>query len=809
MPAVAAVLLLAALSPAAPGGPPPDSAAVARDDSTAARGDSARVVRILAPVEVYALLPDMLSSQTVHPIGAAALHDLPVNDLAQALALQAGVVAQAGDLHVRGGRAGETTLSLDGVPLDDPISGRAMRVPLSAVRRADLVSGAPDASFASGLAGTIDLETVDPSPAPVFETRWQSDARLGTHFDRVAALARGPLPAGGLGLAAAADLTLDDTALPTLRSFNRTSLLGLSLGWRAENHLLGFAKLAPVKHPERFSLQVLGSREVEEPYSPNWSLDGWTSVPASPKGPRTFSPVYLPGYERYRAADHMGITDTRRLATLLSASAARGPAHGRVTLGWQRTRQTLSVGGDRPSSRGEHWPSYGPVDGGDEFYVVWGDYPLYRESDSDVLTLRADGKVTRSHGALSTGAGLTYEDVSTFEYEWFPVAWLVGGEGAPYDSIRSYHARAPGGFAYAQGRWISEGMVLNAGLRAEYFTAGAAGDEQTLPGRGGGIWSFSPRLGIAYPISVKDVFSLAYARVQQAPARDFLYDDRRVISNRRPLGNPAMGPATLVSYEASLRHLLSVAWAFQASLFYRDLYGLVGTRWQSIPAGPGALVFTDADEAHTLGFELSLLHAGGGARRFEAHYTWMEAWGNESRPEGDPYGPLRGAVVPPIVDAPLSWDRRHSLTASAVWQPGRRWTLAWTSSVGSAFPWTPKPFRQPLEDPALINSRRLEWTEATHLSARWSPALLPWATLGIEIRNAFDHRAEHSATLDGYPSPTVNTTYDDYGAYRTATGLGGGAYWSTESDTPQWVPVHDPRLYDEPRTIRASVAARW
>ena len=35
----------------------------------------------------------------------------------------------------------------------------------------------------------------------------------------------------------------------------------------------------------------------------------------------------------------------------------------------------------------------------------------------------------------------------------------------PFDSTRSFDVRAPGGFAYAQGRWLSEGLVLNAGLR--------------------------------------------------------------------------------------------------------------------------------------------------------------------------------------------------------------------------------------------------------------------------------------------------------------------------------------------------------
>ncbi|MBI5709837.1 MAG: hypothetical protein HZC42_05940 [Candidatus Eisenbacteria bacterium] len=62
-----------------------------------------------------------------------------------------------------------------------------------------------------------------------------------------------------------------------------------------------------------------------------------------------------------------------------------------------------------------------------------------------------------------------------------------------------------------------------------------------------------------------------------------------------------------------------------------------------------------------------------------------------------------------------------------------------------------------------------------------------------------------------YPNPVINTIYDDYGAYRTETGLGGGAYWvhPPGGDPGYWVPVHDPRLFNPPRTVRASVGASW
>src|SRR4029077_19647290 len=95
----------------------------------------------------------------------------------------------------------------------------------------------------------------------------------------------------------------------------------------------------------------------------------------------------------------------------------------------------------------------------------------------------------------------------------------------------------------------------------------------------------SPRLGIAYPISTRDVFSMAYARVQQDPDRDLLYDQRTVITNRQPLGNPAIGPARMISYEAAVKHLVSATWALQSSFFYRDLALIAGPRIFNIPGG--------------------------------------------------------------------------------------------------------------------------------------------------------------------------------------------------------------------------------
>lgn len=792
--------LMFASVPADTAGTPGIGAAdsVAAPDSGATR----RVVREFPALDVRALLHDLRSSQTVHEIAEPALRAYPVDGLADAVTLQPGVVAQGDELHVRGGRSGETLVYLDGLMLTEPLRHRPMELPISALRSVELVSGAPESRYAGSLAGVLDLHTLDPGERLAGEWRWQTDGGLDTRYDRLSARASAPLPMLGLGMVVAGDATLDDSWLPSLRTPDRHRVAGLSLGWRDENRVLGYLKLTPVTAPRDFSLQVVASRKVHKPFDPMWSLDGWVGFDGL--GFPQFSSDPQPGYVRYRAADHLATTDDRQLGTLLTLASGHGPRRATLGLGWLHTRTATTPGGVHRIPDAPPGVVFGVDGSGDPFRVHQGDDPLYRVSGSDVYIMRGDAEIaTIGGGVIKTGAGLTYEDVWLDELD--ATMFDVPGN----DSLRAYHAYAPGGYAYAQGRWQSGGLVLNGGLRVEYFTAGPQADDQTLPGSARGTISLSPRLGIAYPLSPRDVFSIAYTHARQDPERDLLYDRRRAISNRQPLGNPALQPAIMIFYEAALKHLINPAWALQSSFFYRDLARVAGARDYQVPGGQVDLRYTNEDQASSAGFELSLLHAPDERRRLEVHYAFMHAWGYESRPEGDPYGPVRDVQAAPIGEQPLSWDRRHSILLAGMWEWRKRLSLAWSSIVGSALPWTPKPRRQQFDEVTLVNSRRFQWTETSNANLRWSPPYALGLTFGFEVRNVFGTRGERAATVDGYPNPFINTIYDDYGAYRTETGLSGGAYWTIAGSEPHWVPVHDPRLYNPPRAIRVSVGRSW
>jgi outer membrane receptor protein involved in Fe transport len=808
---LAACLLLAA-SAANPS--LPDSAATSSPDSV--RAASNRVVKRLEEVEVRASrLADPLSSQTVHRVTRESLRELPVDHLSDALALQAGVVAMGEQLHVRGGRVGDAQMTVEGIPLGEALRGRPMQIPRLALESADLVSGGLDAEYGGALAGVIPLHPVNAPERTQGEVRWDGDLGLKTdyfqptNYDQFSAVIGTPL-GKGLGAVVAADVLADDTWLPQLRPHPNAN------SWRADNRMLGYLKLAPIGGAPKLALQLFASRIVTLPYDPMWSLDGYTTTCTGffcSDGP-AYSPDPQPGYSPYRAIDHLAITDEHRAAALLSAWRPWRGGRLRGAAGWVASSSLTSVGGRDDESYALD-PSRAPIWGipesptSDPFYVYAGDEPYFQKSFAETYTLRGDFDASKPNGnRAGAGLGLTYDHVRMRELD-------TTTPHTGLDSLRAYEAWAPGAFAYAQGRWVHEGMVLNGGLRLEAFTAGPQADLQSFPASGRVQWTLSPRLGVAYPISTRDIMSLSYIRIQQAPGRDFLYDNRSDVSHRQPLGNPALEPATVISYQAAIKHLFEGGRALQASVFFRDLFGQIGVRELDPTLQVSRPQYLNADEGHAEGVEFEwIMPTGTTGSELNVDYTYMHAVGSASLEEGFPFGTVLSPRTAPIDDVPLDWDQRQTVAVSYMWRKAPEWTISWITRVGSGLPWTASPRREPINDPSIINAQRFDWDENSALSVRWGPPFLPtlWHLgLGLEVRNVFDFRADQRATLNGYPNPEINTYYDDYGAFRGETGLGGGAYWDArDPNAPDsWVRVFDPRLGRPPRTVRFGLDMRW
>ena len=825
-------------------------------DSTAARvdtlagsvHDTSRVVRHFPAVEVSASrVSDLRSNATVHTVSADALRDLPVTSLTQALALQPGVVAVGEDLHVRGGRAGETQVTLAGLTLNEPLRDRAPEFPLLAVQRADLLAGGLDAEYTGALAGVLDVHTINPTERPTGALRWLSTGRTGTAYDWLGGRASTPLGLAGLGIAGAGEMRLDDLFQPQRPSRGRQELLGRSVGWRNDNHVLGWAKLAPVGSPQSFSIEAMGSRVVTMPYDP---MITWNDslVNYFYNAPCELCPGFVDSFTTfYRAPDHQPMTDARRLTMLAQASRFGPGAQWRLAVSWQHATELTSPGLVRDpvdinaADKVRFGDTMDPVR--DAFRAYAGVWPYFKRTRTDRVQAAVSGSYVQSpKSRWGFGAGALWDDVDFFELDSaLPSNVLI-------DTLRAFHTIAPGGWAYVQNRFEREGLVFNGGLRLQMFSAGSdarlplgvppgsqAPAEEHSPGA---KWTLSPRLGLAFPITVRDVMSFSYARIHQPPGREYLSDSRLLIYARHPLGNPALEPSELVTYQAAVKHLFNERWAAQASAFHRDLYGQIGIVNDPFFPNTFRAEYSNAEYGHATGIELALLagprRAGASAPRrggpltalltgeFSLRYTFMAAYGTMSGPDGWYYGPPFGPRPLPIGEHPLDWDRGHMLGFDAVWRAPQSFTFAWVTQVASGPRWTPTvPYtgqaNGPVATPDLsaVNARQLPWTERTDIALRLDPPVpgrKGWtrfhgARLLLDVRNLFNERGDDLVSVAGFPNPLINSQRDDYSGYRTETGNGGGAFWDERLNggAGGWVPVNDPRLARNPRTVRLGI----
>jgi len=101
---------------------------------------------------------DMTSSFS--SVGAHEIESLPVQEINDVLQLQAGIIKDGINLHIRGGRAGEVAYWIDGVATTDVYNGESgITVENSAVQELQVVSGTFNAEYGQAMSGIINILT--------------------------------------------------------------------------------------------------------------------------------------------------------------------------------------------------------------------------------------------------------------------------------------------------------------------------------------------------------------------------------------------------------------------------------------------------------------------------------------------------------------------------------------------------------------------------------------------------------------------------------------------------------------------------
>ena len=793
---------------------------------------SSKIVKTIEEIEVRAEKRiDVKSSTTTHSITAEKLKELPVDNLREAVATKAGVVSQGGELFFRGGRSGEVKFQFDGVEVTDPLGGRGPNIANLAVAGTEIRTGGFDAEYGNALSGVISVNTREGTDQFRGEVRWDTDrygdpSKTFNNYDRFTFGFGGPTPIKKLTYYATYEGTFSDTYLRSSLTKSRHTLLDfLQFGFRQSNSINTNFKLAYRASPRhKLTFETINNHSIRTDYNHLWSREGYVKVTYDtlPGNPPRVNPRYGTWsgtqddstFVYMNMPDHTPTTDDRyQQFTGVWTNQISDKSVWTTRLASVHFKTLNSVQGKEPWQYEVRSPDYwsGNTTTGTEqnlYFATHGDFPAYLRRNTTTYTLKSDFSTRKvKQHTMKTGIEVKYNRVENLSLS-LPNSENNGLPGATRSSFLNYN---PEGAAYVQDRWEFEGLVLNAGLRYDMFTPGDQVATRDLPSGRRYKQQVSPRLGVAYPLSDKDVLSFSYGRTYQTPSRSFVFENRGTGSAVNTQGNPDLEPETNISYQAGVQHLFSRDLSGQFSVFFKDIYGLITTRQN--PLDPDQTTYFDnGDYASARGFEASFIKSFSHKFSAEINYTYQIATGVASDPNQALQFFNGGRLYLPISEQPLRWDQRTTLSVQGTIRDPGKWGLRMLWVYGSGFPFTPTFRNDRRPDPKLEFSRRQPAN--SNLTLDGDKYYRIWGqnvTVFVDARNVLGVRNINAIQQSTFPNPHINNNGNDYLIYYTETGRAGGAYSKdlNGDGTPDWVPVNDPRVFQEGRNVRMGVSVAF
>ena len=765
-------------------------------------------------------------SSTKQIVTSEDLRSLPVDNYKEAIGLKAGVISQGGELHFRGGRGDEVLTIVNGIASRNPLKAEGVDLGLLAVSSSEQVLGGLDAQYGNALSGVINLTTREGGDKFGGEIRYFTD-RYGeadksfNNFERVSSGFGGPFLFPKTNYFLSFEGTYTDTYLRNVGTHPEHRFLDfIRLGNRQSNSAKLSSKLTfKVTPNEKLNLEIIKNQSLDGQYQNRWNRAGFVQVRQDSAAPTDGNVQTRYGawsyfqvdssYVPINTAEHLPITTEDYLQTALTWKHTLGVG---TIYNIRASRQSWNTSEDVLDKQPweyqqqpfQYYDVTDRLDGA--YYVTNGDYPFYEKKQTVTYTLNGDfSKKIGSHNFM-TGADINYNDFSFLKTNFPNVLTGQGLYGADRDEFRAFN---PEGAMFLQDRWEYEGMVLNAGVRYDEFSVGSQISSADVINRN--KTQVSPRIGIAYPISDRDVMSFHYGRLFQVPDRQYIYEGRLFSATAR--GNANLEPQTTISYQLGVQHLFSKDIYGQFGVYFKDIFGLLTTVDEQIPGFAITVpTYVNSDYASSRGVELTLIKRFSHGFSGEINYTYGNATGTASDPNRAlaTSGNLRDQFKP-TSEQPLDWDQRHNISATLSLGNEKDWRASFVYQFGSGFPFTPHEREERRQNPELINSRRLP--SVSTLSMQGERFFRAWGqnlTLYVQGTNLLD--ATNISDLEPSIWPEAPLNPQSYNIYYTETGRAGGAFLTQDLDgdgKEDWFPVHDPRVFQQGRTIRAGLGVQF
>lgn len=649
---------------------------------------------------------DLTSSQKV--TSSAEIRAMPVESFIGVLTTQAGVNTGAdGAIHIRGGRSNEVGFYIDGISVANPFSnGLSMNVSNKSLEEMKVVSGAFNAEYGNAMSGIVNIqlkegsENFDGSISYYTGDYISKNTDIFTNIDDVDLFSNSVIEGNLTGPIWGRKLTFN---LSGKYKTNQGYLYGI------REHLPGDS--ANFEDQNNYYIELGGdSAYVSMNPSTNLNMLAKFTFRVTPRLKFSFQTLMDGGW--YKSYDHAykynpdGIYnryyDNNGFSIRVNHSL--GKTYYEASLYQNATDASQYVYKDPYDSR---YVPTSRIDGSpaSATFAFGGTRMGHYYSNSKTNGFKVDltsqigshnevkmGVDFKTNHLESTSKVILYDnnnfrEPTILEENTSPTHIKYVGDGEFYSG-------------YIQDKLEYESMIMNAGVRYDYFNPNADYPVNLLNPEGERAdakakSSISPRLGVAFPITDKGILHFSYGHFYQMPSLSQLYTTSIFSANGSPsLGYADLKPEKTVLYEFGLQQQLGEFIALEATAFYKDIRDLLAVQsiyYESAKYGPASYrIRLNKDYATVKGFTMSLSkpydrrsHLSGAL-----DYTFQETEGNDITAGSFFYSQFSDEEQEKEIVF-LSWDQTHLLNSTVTYSVAGNWSVSIIGKLASGWPYTP------------------------------------------------------------------------------------------------------------------------
>ncbi len=679
-------------------------------------------------------LVDVEQSTSAYSVSREEIEAAPLRDVQDVVSTQAGVVRDPTGLYIRGGRADETGLIVDGVSAKDPLAGTGFGLDIgsNAFQEVEVTTGGVGAEFGDVTSGVVAVRTQDGGDtfSGSFTHKRDNFGGLNEGWDEnfkediYEFNLGGPIIPRRLFFFVSGQSQLSDgfTRHVVNPDSVRSSLVGSDMFMpRTGNRWSGLAKL---------TFNVAPGMRIQTAYQRSLTVNQNTRMLQVTGNESVIAPgfqyafVLQPENANTYAHDNMmyylkwtHVLNERSFYEIQASrlfTKLRADANGRK---WRPENVDTELDPESIVS----YPASPFVDEtgqptdpnalfvlpGPGLFNNGGVATRFHDHFAEELTLRAT--YTRFSESKNNRIDAGF-DIKLNDYQWIDVIrpWVgapVGsgeeaeGTGRLGESSDIWRVKPRRGALFTTAQFRYRGLIANLGARFEYWAPGKYVDDlidDPLAPILDGVreaykdettelfglrykFRLLPKLRVSFPIQENQVLFFNYGHSTKVPHPTFVYtgldpffQDRSFFAD---LGNPNLDPEVDISYELGLRYQLSSNDVLNVTAFWRDKFDFITIESIRIEDATGRETTRafriNGDFARVRGIEASYLKRIGTWFQGQISGSFSRATGLSSTNNEALSQFLARGDIDNTFETPLAWDRPLDLKANVIFTHDR------------------------------------------------------------------------------------------------------------------------------------------